>query len=149
MLNVRNFLGTILLVVFLSSIFYVFAPAGQVWAAEPEQTTFEQYKQMAEKGNADAQKKLGELYEQGKGVGADIKESAKWYAKAAEQGVAEAQHKLGEFYEQGKGVAQNTQESLKWFGKAAEQNFKAAQDKLKELGKSAQDSMKDLNKDKK
>jgi TPR repeat protein len=57
----------------------------------------------AEKGNADAQYKLGSIYDGGYRdiVSSDREKAAVWYRKAAEQGHAEAQCKLGLKYEIG------------------------------------------------
>ena len=57
-------------------------------------TEFEQTKQLAELGNADAQYKLGVMYYHGDGVEKDLNESIKWFKKAAEQGDVVAKHWL-------------------------------------------------------
>ena len=44
-----------------------------------------QYHKKAEDGHADSQFKLGEIYEQGKGVTKDCKLAEFWYLKAAQQ----------------------------------------------------------------
>lgn len=49
---------------------------------------------MAIKGNAEAQFKVGEMYETGFGVKTDMKEAASWINKAANQGHATASYKL-------------------------------------------------------
>ncbi len=41
---------------------------------------------LAEKGNSEAQYKLGVMYEEGKGVVQDYEEASKWYRLSAEQG---------------------------------------------------------------
>lgn len=61
----------------------------------------------AEQGKGYAQRRLGDLYAEGKGVKQDYAEAAKWYCKAAEQGRGTAQIKLGICYATGKGVEQN------------------------------------------
>lgn len=48
--------------------------------------SIEKMKKAAEQGNADAQLKLGELYEKGEDVEKDWAEALKWYRKAGEQG---------------------------------------------------------------
>ena len=48
----------------------------------------------AEKGDADAQCKLGVCYLHGEGVEKDEHEAVKWYRKAAEQGNADAKEAL-------------------------------------------------------
>ncbi len=112
----------------------------------PAEGTLEYYKGLAEKGNAEAQLKLADLYRQGKDIAQNISEAAKWYRKAAEQGLQDAQFKLGELYYEGKGIAQDAKEAANWLEKAASQGNKAATEKLQEIKSKAQDSLKDLNK---
>ena len=69
---------------------------------------------LAAQGNADAQAKLGSMYEMGLGVPQDYKEAAKWYRLAAEQGVVLAQTQLGSMYGKGQGVPQDYKEAVKW-----------------------------------
>lgn len=49
---------------------------------------------LAEKGNAEAQYKVGEMYELGKSVPKDIPNALGWYEKAADQGHAKAGYKI-------------------------------------------------------
>ena len=51
--------------------------------------------QTAEQGNADAQYRLGERYDNGSGVGQDDVAAVKWYRLAADQGHPRAQSNLG------------------------------------------------------
>ncbi len=77
----------------------------------------------AEKGDAEAQYKLGERYLTGTGVKRDPQEALKWYQKAAEQGYAPAQFRLsGRLLAKG-----DQQEAVKWLRKAAEQEYANAQ----------------------
>ena len=95
---------------------------------------FELYLELAEKGNADVQKKIGDIYKYGKdGVTEDCAEAVKWYRKAAEQGNAEAQYNLGIAYLRGNGVNEDLSEAEKWFLKAAEQGDLWAQIHLGDL----------------
>lgn len=50
----------------------------------------EQFKQLAEQGDADAQYKVGRMYEKGIGVTKDESMAWDWYQKAEEQGHQEA-----------------------------------------------------------
>jgi len=75
----------------------------------------------AEKGNADAQWRLGELCEFGRGVERDEKRAAHWYRCAAEAGQAQAQSGLALLLEDGRGVACDEAEALRWHLAAAEQ----------------------------
>ena len=56
------------------------------------------FRPLAEQGDAQAQIKLGWMYEKGQGVPQNDQEAVKWYRKAAGQGNAEAQAFLGAMY---------------------------------------------------
>ncbi len=81
----------------------------------------------AEQGFADAQSKLGFMYQKGKGVPQDYAEAMKWYRKAAKQGLRGAQYNLGVMYGNGLGVPQDYAEAVKWYRKAEEGFRKAAE----------------------
>lgn len=84
----------------------------------------------AERGDADAQFKLGRMFYLGKGMPQDYAEAARWYRKAADQGHADAQCYLGSLYAVGQGVAQDYTEAHRWFRKAANQGQVEAQKTL-------------------
>jgi len=73
----------------------------------------------AQQGDAEAQVKVGEIYEKGLGGMADPKLAAEWYLKAAEQGNSQAQINLGYLYEKGLGVKQDKAAALNWYRKAS------------------------------
>jgi TPR repeat protein len=77
--------------------------------------------------NADAQLRLGLLYQTGQGVPQDYAQAAAWIREAAEQGNAVAQNFLGFLYSTGQGVPQNYAEAAIWFRKAAAQGHASAQ----------------------
>jgi len=81
----------------------------------------------AEQGDAEAQSKLGTMYNKGRGVAQSDTEAVNWYRKAAEQGDAKAQNNLGVMYVSGRGVAQSVSEAGNWFRKAADQGVAEAQ----------------------
>lgn len=82
---------------------------------------------LAEKGNSEAQYKLGVMYDEGKGVTQDYKKASKWYRLSAEQGKSGAQYNLGVMYIQGQGVTQDYVCAHMWLSFAADQGFKEAQ----------------------
>ncbi len=90
-------------------------------------TALQEFKPLAERGDARAQASLGFMYLFGRGVPQNHAEAAKWFRKAAEQGFAGAQYNLGFMYDRGDGVPQNYAEALKWYRKAAEQGEAMAQ----------------------
>ena len=78
-------------------------------------------REAAERGDIEAQFRLGSIYYQGRGVSLDYSEALKWLRKAAERGHADAQFRLGIIYYQDRGVPLDYSEALKWLRKAAEQ----------------------------
>lgn len=83
--------------------------------------SFDDLKEAAEQGNADAQLILGLCYYNGDGVWQNYEEAFLCFKKASNQGNAEAQYFLGLFYEKGIGVAKNEAKAVEWYQKAAEQ----------------------------
>ncbi|VAW68610.1 hypothetical protein MNBD_GAMMA09-2694 [hydrothermal vent metagenome] len=77
------------------------------------------YRQAAGSGYAPAQNNLGEMYERGFGVSADIDKAAQWYLIAARQGEGHAQHSLGNMLIAGRGVKQDITEGINWLKKSA------------------------------
>ena len=79
------------------------------------------FRQLAAQGHQWAQRRLGLIYAEGKGVPQDYQEAVKWYRLAAAQGNVPAQYSLGLAYEKGQGVPQDYQEAVKWYRLAAAQ----------------------------
>jgi general secretion pathway protein A len=98
--------------------------------AAPGEAGDEEFKALAQRGNADAQFHLGALYAKGNGVPRNYAEAFKWYHAAAEQGLAEAQYHLGGMFDLGEGVPRDYTEALKWYRAAAEQGLAVAQSNL-------------------
>lgn len=88
------------------------------------------YRMAAERGDADAQRNLAQLFKDGVGVAQDYSIAADWCRRSAEQGHSVGQAMLGEMYYVGQGVSQDYSEALKWFTAAAEQGQVQAQTKL-------------------
>lgn len=86
-----------------------------------------EFRPLADKGNSDAQRFLGDMYSDGNGVKQSHKEAASWYRKAALQGNAPAQYALGVMCDRGIGVKQNDKEAAAWYHKAAEAGNTEAQ----------------------
>ncbi len=91
------------------------------------------FRQLAEQGHQWAQRRLGLIYAEGKGVPQDYEEAVKWYRLAAAQGNVPAQYSLGLAYEKGKGVRQDYQQAVKWYRLAAAQGNEFAQITLGEI----------------
>lgn len=68
---------------------------------------------LAERGNAEAQFSLGQMYSYGRGVSKDEAEAARWYREAARQGHARARRVLANLCELGLG-AQDVPDADRW-----------------------------------
>ena len=93
-------------------------------------TALQEWRPLADQGDADAQYFLGVMYEKGNGVPQNYAEAVKWFRLAADQGDADAQYNLGVMYEKGYGVPQNYAEAVKWFRLSAKQGDAQAQNSL-------------------
>ena len=85
------------------------------------------FRQLADNGHQWAQRRVGLMYAEGKGVPQDYQEAVKWYRLAAVQGYAPAEYSLGVAYEKGQGVPQDYREAVKWYRLAAAQGNELAQ----------------------
>ena len=74
---------------------------------------------LAEKGDAEAQLKLGVMYDTGLGAPQNHAQAVKWYRLAADKGKTEAQFNLGFLYSMGQGVPRNYIEAHMWLSLAA------------------------------
>ena len=92
-----------------------FAKAAELW------------RPLADKGDAEAQYRLGTLYAEGKGVAQNDATAMTWFKRAAEQGNALAQYNAGASYAAGLGVGKNEADAAKWFRRAADQGMPFAQ----------------------
>src|SRR5262245_32356090 len=88
------------------------------------------FRQLAEQGHQWAQRRLGLIYAEGKGVLQDYEEAVKWFRLAAAQGNVPAQYSLGLAYEKGQGVPQDYQEAMRWYRIAATREDEWAQMRL-------------------
>ena len=84
-------------------------------------TALQEWRPLAEQGDAHAQFQLGNMYSLGKGVPKDDAEALKWYRKAAEQGYVNAQLNLGVMYYFGGGVPVNSVKAYMWWSLAKAQ----------------------------
>jgi hypothetical protein len=90
-------------------------------------TAIKEYRPLAERGNAEAQYRIGRMYEFGKGYPKDQAQGIAWIRKAAAQNHADAQQELGFIYATGDGVKQDDVQAVEWFRKAATQGDPVAQ----------------------
>ena len=82
---------------------------------------------LAERGNAEAQYRVGLMYEFGAGYPKDVAQAVVWLTRAANQGHVAAQQELGVVYTTGDGVAKDDARAVAWFRKAANAGNPAAQ----------------------
>jgi len=85
--------------------------------------SFEEIKELSEKGDKKAQYSLGMCYKEGQHVTQSISKALEWFRKSAEQGFAMAQLELGLCYYEGNGVEQSYKEAVKWYRQSAEQGY--------------------------
>lgn len=84
-------------------------------------SAFQQYMQLADAGNAEAQYLVGLFYENGwGGIQKDNKASLYWLNKAANAGNIQAKSTLSRKYEEGEGVKKNPRLAFKFLTEAAE-----------------------------
>ncbi|PWU10700.1 MAG: hypothetical protein C5B50_24955 [Verrucomicrobia bacterium] len=77
-----------------------------------------QIKSKAERGDAQAQFQLGEMYEQGQAIPKSYAEALRWWLRAANQGLTAAERKVGIAYAKGLGVKRDQAVALEWLCKA-------------------------------
>jgi TPR repeat protein len=74
--------------------------------------------------------RAGTLYHDGRGVGRDLAEAARWWQRAAEAGHREAQYQLGRLLGEGADFAGKDREARRWLTAAARQGHAGAQYRL-------------------
>src|SRR3954470_11156949 len=96
----------------------------EAWQAGNYSAAVNEWRPLADKGDADAQFNLGQAYKLGRGVPApDLRIAQSWYEKAAQQGHGQAQANLGLIlFQNGE-----RQRALPWIRKAAEAGDARAQ----------------------
>jgi uncharacterized protein len=80
----------------------------------------------AQKGSADAQFKLAGMYQQGRGMKANMTLAMKWMEKSALQGHVLAQLSLGRMFAQGADIPRDTYQARFWLDLAAAQGQQEA-----------------------
>ncbi len=90
-------------------------------------TAANEYRPLAERGDPEAQYRIGRMYEFGNGYPQDKAQGIAWIRKAAAQGHVDAEQELGVVYATGDGVKQDNVQAVAWFRKAAEQGDATAQ----------------------
>ena len=91
-------------------------------------------------GNAYAQKMLGDIYAEGRGVEKNPKLAADWREKSAHRGNVQAQYLLGKMYFNGEGITQDTVKGESWLQRAAQEGSSEAQFLLGKIHYARKDS---------
>lgn len=100
------------------------------WQSGDYARAAQEWKPLAEAGDAESQYALAVLYDHGEGVPQSDVEALKWYGKAADQGHGMAMANLGVMYETGQGVAQDPARAADWYRKAADKGIAQARSNL-------------------
>ena len=96
------------------------AQAQQLYAEGRYADALSRYQVLADQGSGLAQRRLGDVYLNGKGVPRDAAEAARWYARAAEKNDLQAIAQLGTLYQRGEGVRLDWKEAHRLLKQAAE-----------------------------
>lgn len=70
-------------------------------------------------GSAEATRRIGDMYKEGRGTEQDYKQAAAWYTNAAEAGDPQAQYEIGVLYKNGLGVETDRVKAHMWLSLAA------------------------------
>jgi TPR repeat protein len=95
---------------------------------------FSWFLKAAQKGDDEAQLKVGYAYHEGIGVRRDFRKAVYWYKRASRQENKYAQYNIGLCYIDGDGVGQNKRQAIKWLQRAAQQQHSGAKRVLKGIG---------------
>lgn len=128
--KMRRIVSVMLLLAASSSVAADFASGVAAYERGDYEAALREFRPLAEQGDAEAQRRLGNMYADGQGVPEDLHQAVVWFRKAAESGDVISQVALGVLYatgRQGVIVHQNVQEAVFWFRKAATQGNARAQ----------------------
>jgi TPR repeat protein len=95
--------------------------------AQDDKLALHWFELAAIQGNTFAQKMLGDIYAEGRGVEKNQKLAADWREKAANRGNVQAQYLLGKMYLNGEGITQDTVKGESWLQRAAQEGSSEAQ----------------------
>ena len=112
------------------TLYALYDRASKLYDVENYKEAFPLFKQLACKGNAEAQDKVASMYIFGRGVNKSKIKAVDWWTRAAKQGHAGAQFELAWMYYAGRGTFKNMQKAIEWYELAAKQGHKGAQNNL-------------------
>lgn len=99
-------------------------------------TASREFQKLAESGQVEAQRYLGQMYDKGLGVPQNFQKAISWYKRAAKQKDPAAQYHLGLKYANGHGVQEDQFKAYIWFAISFNNGFEMAADPLRVLNKS-------------
>ncbi len=114
-----------LLAVDLSAAMADMDSARRALAEKRDFTAFAEFRDMAEKGNAEAQFEIAGFYHYGRIGAANFKQALYWYERSAAQGYADAMIGLSVLYGKGEGVKRDPAIAYQWLKTARLQNIPA------------------------
>lgn len=128
----------------LTTVLLIMVIHSQAWSGEIENGLKELASQhysealniflpLANAGNPEAQRLIGEMSFNGQGMKKNSLAAFKWNELSANSGNVTAQFNLGYLYEHGEGVPKSNSMALEWYTKAALQDYVPAERKLGDL----------------
>ena len=135
-------LNSLRMVLFIGILVLLIPILGAVWMAFNEQPTVgssvetvshDPIKDLAEKGDAEAELQMGLRYASIVSGIKDDRIAVQWFEKAARKDQVEAQYRYGLALLEGKGVVQDYKTAYYWVEKAAQQGHALAQSTLGEM----------------
>jgi TPR repeat protein len=89
--------------------------ASAAWDRGDYVVAMRMYRPLADRGNTEAQHKIGTMYQNGWGVPQSYGQALKWFQSAANQGDPQAQKSLGFMFLYGRGVHPDRVTAQMWF----------------------------------
>lgn len=120
--------ATLLLLLSATAVLADYADGRKAYDSGDYAGAMQEWKPLAERGDASAQYGLGLLFETGKGLPqADPGTAVEWYEKSAAQGMSTAQSNLGLMYAEGRGVPRDVLRAVELWRQAAAAGQPSAQ----------------------
>ena len=116
----RRAAASLLLLLLSTPLAHADELSGDIAFASGDYTTaFQQWRALAQAGNASAMAAVGTLYDTGHGVKQDFATALQWYRRAAQAGDARAMFNVAVMYDSGRGTPPDLGEAVTWYKKAA------------------------------
>lgn len=116
---VKPLLAGLAMLALVGPMVWLALPARESAVAVSPSNRIDNLRSQAEKGDPEAQLKMGVSLINGDGLEISLNKAVEWFTKAAEQGNVEAQYQLGSALLDGRGTAQDYQGARRWFEAAS------------------------------